>query len=127
MKVLIVTDVAARGIDLPMLDNVVHYDFPSTPKVFVHRSGRAARAGRKGTAYSLLTREELPYLLDLHLFLSRYTDMLESLNWHWSKFCQDSGDCLDATQGFVRGWFIGVLGCADGYARRLIHCRVIGL
>lgn len=71
VHVLIVTDVAARGIDIPLLDNVINYDFPPKPKLFVHRSGRAARAGRTGTAYSLLTREELPFLLDLHLFLSR--------------------------------------------------------
>ena len=69
--VLVVTDVAARGIDIPLLDNVVNYDFPAKPKLFVHRAGRAARAGRTGTAYSFTTRDELPYLLDLHLFLSR--------------------------------------------------------
>eukprot|EP00850_Spirogloea_muscicola_P025112 SM002212S07080 [mRNA] locus=s2212:8:1801:- [translate_table: standard] len=68
---LVVTDVAARGIDIPLLDNVVNYDFPPRPKLFVHRVGRAARAGRLGTAYSLLTRDELPFLLDLHLFLSK--------------------------------------------------------
>ncbi|PSC71287.1 DEAD-box ATP-dependent RNA helicase 29 [Micractinium conductrix] len=71
VKLLLVTDVAARGIDIPLLDNVVHYDFPPKPKLFVHRSGRAARAGRTGTSYSLLTRDEMPFLLDLHLFLSR--------------------------------------------------------
>ncbi len=68
---MIVTDVAARGIDIPLLDNVINFDFPAKPKLFVHRVGRAARAGRLGTAYSLLTRDELPYLIDLHLFLSR--------------------------------------------------------
>ena len=68
---LFVTDVAARGVDLPMIDNVIHFDFPSLPKLFVHRSGRTARAGRTGTAYCFLTPNDLPYLLDLHLFLSR--------------------------------------------------------
>ncbi|XP_070534203.1 ATP-dependent RNA helicase DDX54-like [Ptychodera flava] len=69
--VMLVTDVAARGIDIPMLDNVINYHFPAKPKLFVHRVGRVARAGRSGTAYSLVSSDELPYLLDLHLFLGR--------------------------------------------------------
>ncbi|AES89733.1 putative RNA helicase [Medicago truncatula] len=68
---LIVTDIAARGIDIPLLDNVINWDFPPKPKIFVHRVGRVARAGRTGTAYSFLTAEDMAYLLDLHLFLSK--------------------------------------------------------
>ncbi|KAL9599465.1 MAG: hypothetical protein Q9219_003804 [cf. Caloplaca sp. 3 TL-2023] len=69
--ILVVTDVAARGIDIPVLANVINYDFPPQPKVFVHRVGRTARAGQKGWSYSLLQATDLPYVLDLQLFLGR--------------------------------------------------------
>lgn len=49
-RVCVATDVAARGIDLPHLDLVIHADLPRTPDVLLHRSGRTGRAGRKGTA-----------------------------------------------------------------------------
>ncbi|KAG6861101.1 hypothetical protein C0995_004038 [Termitomyces sp. Mi166 len=70
-SILVVTDVAARGIDIPVLENVVNYDFPQGARVFVHRVGRTARAGRQGWAWSFVTNTELPYLLDLQLFLGR--------------------------------------------------------
>ena len=70
-EVLVVTDVAARGIDIPLLDNVVNFDFPPRPKLFVHRVGRVARAGRTGVAHSILVKEEMGFLVDLHLFLGR--------------------------------------------------------
>ncbi|XP_021268668.1 ATP-dependent RNA helicase DDX54 isoform X1 [Numida meleagris] len=69
--VLLVTDVAARGLDIPMLDNVINYSFPAKSKLFLHRVGRVARAGRSGTAYSLVAPDEMPYIFDLHLFLGR--------------------------------------------------------
>ena len=70
-NILVVTDVAARGIDIPILANVVNYSFPSQPKMFIHRVGRTARAGQRGWSYSLVRNSDVPYLLDLQLFLSR--------------------------------------------------------
>ncbi|XP_072271416.1 ATP-dependent RNA helicase DDX54 [Pyxicephalus adspersus] len=71
VRSLLVTDVAARGIDIPMLDNVINYNFPPKAKLFLHRVGRVARAGRSGTAYSLVAPDETPFVYDLHLFLGR--------------------------------------------------------
>ncbi|XP_017302357.1 ATP-dependent RNA helicase DDX54-like [Diaphorina citri] len=71
IRVLVVTDVAARGIDIPSLDAVINYNFPCKAKLFVHRVGRCARAGRSGVAYSLVSSDELCYYLDLLLFLGR--------------------------------------------------------
>lgn len=70
-NILVVTDVAARGIDIPVLANVVNYDFPQGARVFVHRVGRTARAGRSGWAWSFVCQTELPYLVELQLFLGR--------------------------------------------------------
>ncbi|XP_078050326.1 ATP-dependent RNA helicase DDX54 [Augochlora pura] len=71
IKVLVVTDVAARGLDIPHLDNVINFHFPAKSKLFVHRVGRCARAGRTGTAYNIVSSDEYAYLVDLHLFLGR--------------------------------------------------------
>jgi len=56
---------------MPHINHVINYDFPSQPKIFVHRVGRTARAGRKGWAYSLCRHVDLPYLIDLQLFLGK--------------------------------------------------------
>ena len=68
---MIVTDLAARGIDIPLLDNVINFDFPTTLKLFIHRSGRTARAGQKGTSFSLVTPDEIAYLHDLGAYVGK--------------------------------------------------------
>jgi len=60
--VLLTTDVAARGLDIPDVDVVLQFDPPSDPKSFSHRCGRTARAGKSGRATVLLTEEEIDYV-----------------------------------------------------------------
>ncbi|CAI9089893.1 OLC1v1024544C1 [Oldenlandia corymbosa var. corymbosa] len=58
VNVLVATDVAARGLDVPNVDLVIHFELPTTSEIFVHRSGRTGRAGKKGTAILMYTSNE---------------------------------------------------------------------
>ena len=58
IDVLVATDVAARGLDIPWVSHVVNYDMPDDPLMYFHRVGRTARAGKKGTSISVVSRED---------------------------------------------------------------------
>ena len=63
VKILITTDLAARGLDIPEVEYIIHYQLPYTKEAFVHRNGRTARMNAKGTAYLIFAEgEEFPYL-----------------------------------------------------------------
>lgn len=62
VKVLLATDVASRGIDIPLITHVFNYDMPRTADVYVHRIGRTGRAGNKGWAVNLIEAHDLPML-----------------------------------------------------------------
>ncbi|KAF2267011.1 ATP-dependent RNA helicase dbp10 [Lojkania enalia] len=109
-NILVVTDVAARGIDLPALANVINYDFPSQPKIFVHRVGRTARAGRKGWSYSLVRDSDVPYMIDLQLFLGKQL-----------VFSGTSGEDANFAQDVIIGSFLSdQLGIAVELANKLV-------
>lgn len=64
-RVLVATDIAARGIDIDDLSYVINYDIPNEPETYVHRIGRTGRAGKNGIAFSFCDSEELKYLKDI--------------------------------------------------------------
>ncbi len=64
-KVLVATDIAARGIDVPGVSHVINFDIPNVPEQYVHRIGRTARAGKSGLAISLVSGEEQYFLRDI--------------------------------------------------------------
>src|ERR1019366_6194348 len=65
LRILIATDIAARGIDVDGVSHVVNYDLPNIPESYVHRIGRTARAGAEGIAISFCDYEEAPFLRDI--------------------------------------------------------------
>jgi ATP-dependent RNA helicase RhlE len=65
IRVLVATDIAARGIDIDELSHVINYDLPNIPETYVHRIGRTGRAGLGGTAISFCDEEEKAYLKDI--------------------------------------------------------------
>ncbi|MBE8722585.1 DEAD/DEAH box helicase [Sphingobacterium pedocola] len=65
IKVLVATDIAARGIDIDLLKYVINYEIPNVPESYVHRIGRSGRAGAEGFAISLCDVEEIPYVQDI--------------------------------------------------------------
>lgn len=70
INILIATDVAARGIDVPDITHVINYDMPRSADIYVHRIGRTARGGKKGTAISLVEAHDI----DILSKVERYTD-----------------------------------------------------
>ena len=71
MRVLVATDIAARGLDIDQLPQVVNFELPNVPEDYVHRIGRTGRAGSSGAAVSLVDREELKLLKDIEKLIKR--------------------------------------------------------
>ena len=77
LKVLIATDIAARGIDVEELELVVNYDLPNVSETYVHRIGRTGRAKASGTALSFCDREERAYLKDIQKLINQKIPVIE--------------------------------------------------
>ncbi len=75
-RVLVATDIAARGIDIDELGHVVNYDLPNVPETYVHRIGRTGRAGASGIAVSFCDHEEKAYLKDIERLINKSIEVV---------------------------------------------------
>ena len=74
VRVLVATDLAARGIDVDGISHVINFDLPNVPETYVHRIGRTARAGLSGVALSFCDEEERDFLVDIERLMGRHLD-----------------------------------------------------
>jgi ATP-dependent RNA helicase RhlE len=70
VRVLVATDIAARGLDIPLLPHVINFELPNIPEDYVHRIGRTGRAGASGEALSLVSADETTFLSDIEKLVS---------------------------------------------------------
>ena len=77
LRVLVATDIAARGIDVDELSHVINYDLPDDPETYVHRIGRTGRAGRGGVAITLCDSEELEMFRRIEKVIGKAIPVLE--------------------------------------------------
>ncbi|WP_108484765.1 DEAD/DEAH box helicase [Oceaniglobus ichthyenteri] len=81
IKVLVATDVAARGIDIPEVMFVYNYDLPNVAENYIHRIGRTARAGASGQAIAFCAPDEMPYLKDIEKVMKSGIDVASGRPW----------------------------------------------
>jgi len=103
-KVLVTTDVACRGIDIPTMDYVINYDLPDNPENYVHRCGRTGRGKKRGQALSFCSPQEKPLLIQIEEYTGEevepyeitredYKDILfdsDSAGFNWQKLMRDA-------------------------------------
>ena len=77
IRVLVATDIAARGIDVDDLSHVINFELPNIPETYVHRIGRTGRAGNSGSAFSFCDMEERAFLRDIHKLIKQTIPIVE--------------------------------------------------
>ena len=101
IRVLVATDIAARGIDIDELSYVINFDLPNVPETYVHRIGRTGRAGLSGTAMSFCDVEELPLLKDIEKTIGKRIPEVKVHPYPLDATVKD--DLFAPTQGKAQG------------------------
>jgi ATP-dependent RNA helicase RhlE len=96
-RVLITTDVAARGIDIPDVDYVINYDLPDVSENYVHRVGRTGRGNKRGQALSFCSKDEIVFLEDIEEYTGEEIQRFELTNGEYE-------DILGATDDGSYNW-----------------------
>jgi ATP-dependent RNA helicase RhlE len=113
-RVLITTDVSARGIDIPTVEYVINYDVPDNPENYVHRCGRCGRGNKKGSAISFCSEEEKPLITAIEAYTGEeiehqvvnkheYTNILKDTDdgsYDWKKLLKED----NKERGTEKGW-----------------------
>jgi ATP-dependent RNA helicase RhlE len=88
-RVLVATDIAARGIDIDDLTHVINYELPNVPETYVHRIGRTGRAGANGVSFSFCDEEEIAFLRDIHKLIKQTIPLQDQHPYVMSQAIQD--------------------------------------
>ncbi|MGV3642486.1 MAG: DEAD/DEAH box helicase [Adhaeribacter sp.] len=100
-RVLVATDIAARGIDVEELTHVINFELPNVPETYVHRIGRTGRAGASGIALSFCDSEEKPFLRDIHKLIAKNIPVVEDHPFHFTSI--GNADILPSSAEKARG------------------------
>ncbi|MFC3800408.1 DEAD/DEAH box helicase [Cohnella sp. GCM10012308] len=102
-RILVATDIAARGIDIDELPYVINFNLPNEPETYVHRIGRTGRAGLSGIAISLCEDEELPYLRDIQKLIGKKIPEIKGHPYPLGSAPAEPKDEADQQRGGGRG------------------------
>ncbi|MBN2110566.1 MAG: DEAD/DEAH box helicase, partial [Methanosarcinaceae archaeon] len=102
LRVLVATDIAARGIDIPDISHVINYDLPNISESYVHRIGRTARAGADGTAFSFCAADERDFLRGIEKLIRMDIGIAEH-SYHSEKARKATGDAAKPSPRQQRG------------------------
>jgi ATP-dependent RNA helicase RhlE len=89
-NVLVTTDVACRGIDIPTMDYVINYDLPDNPENYVHRCGRTGRGNKRGQALSFCSPDERPLLAQIEEYTGEEVEHYEISKEDYKEILFDS-------------------------------------